>query len=38
MREQLAERAERIALRHLIAAPAPSDVLARFRLDVLAGQ
>jgi alkanesulfonate monooxygenase SsuD/methylene tetrahydromethanopterin reductase-like flavin-dependent oxidoreductase (luciferase family) len=35
MREQLNERAERLGLRHLIAAPAEVDVLARFHHDVV---
>jgi alkanesulfonate monooxygenase SsuD/methylene tetrahydromethanopterin reductase-like flavin-dependent oxidoreductase (luciferase family) len=36
MRDQLAERAERIRLRHLILAPVEYDVLVRFRHDVVA--
>jgi alkanesulfonate monooxygenase SsuD/methylene tetrahydromethanopterin reductase-like flavin-dependent oxidoreductase (luciferase family) len=36
MREQLLERANRLGLRHLILAPAPADVLARFRQEVVA--
>jgi len=36
MRDQLAERAHRLGLRHLIVAPAEADVLARFRQDVVA--
>jgi alkanesulfonate monooxygenase SsuD/methylene tetrahydromethanopterin reductase-like flavin-dependent oxidoreductase (luciferase family) len=36
MRDQLAERAHRLGLRHLIVTPAEADVLARFRQDVVA--
>jgi alkanesulfonate monooxygenase SsuD/methylene tetrahydromethanopterin reductase-like flavin-dependent oxidoreductase (luciferase family) len=36
MRDQLTEHAQRLGLRHLILAPADTDVLARFRQDVVA--
>jgi alkanesulfonate monooxygenase SsuD/methylene tetrahydromethanopterin reductase-like flavin-dependent oxidoreductase (luciferase family) len=36
MRDQLIEHAQRLGLRHLILAPADTDVLARFRQDVVA--
>jgi alkanesulfonate monooxygenase SsuD/methylene tetrahydromethanopterin reductase-like flavin-dependent oxidoreductase (luciferase family) len=36
MREQLAERAGRLALQHLIVAPVDYETLARFRHDVVA--
>jgi len=36
MREQLTDRANRLALRHLILVPAEAAVLARFRQDVVA--